>query len=114
MSETRASDARPHHLIMTRLPAAIACLTLALPCQAQGPNLAAILNFETDHPGGSPGGWGSYPAGSVFADDKIVHGGRWSARIERPAGSAGSLSGITKSIPMDCSGNTPTLSASLS
>jgi C-terminal processing protease CtpA/Prc len=91
---------------MTRLPAAIVCLILALLCQAQGPTLAAILSFETYHPGGSPGGWGSNPPGSVFADDKIVHGGRWSARIERPDASAGSLSGITKSIPMDFAGKT--------
>jgi C-terminal processing protease CtpA/Prc len=89
---------------MIRFLAVIACAALALLGQAQPPNLAAILSFETDHPGGSPGGWTSTPAGSVLVDGKIVHGGRWSARIERPAGSAGSLSGIMKSIPMDFTG----------
>jgi C-terminal processing protease CtpA/Prc len=93
---------------MARYLPAFACATVALLCRAQAPtqapNLAAILSFETDHPGGSPGGWGSNPPGSVHADDHIVHGGRWSARIERPEDSSGGLSGITKSIPMDFTG----------
>ncbi|MBZ5623746.1 MAG: hypothetical protein LAQ69_34355 [Acidobacteriia bacterium] len=93
---------------MARFLRSLGCATAALLCRAQAPNqapgLAAILSFETDHPGGSPGGWNSNPPGSVVADDKIVHDGHWSARIERPAGSAGSLSGILKSIPMDFAG----------
>jgi C-terminal processing protease CtpA/Prc len=78
--------------------------TLVLLGQAQSPDLTAILSFETEHPGGAPGGWNIAPPGSVLVDGAIVHRGRWSARIERPAGSAGSLSGITKSIPMDFKG----------
>ena len=93
---------------MTRYSPVLACALAALLCRAQAPNqtsnLAAILSFETDHPGGSPGGWGVGPAGSVHVDDQIVHGGKWSVRIERPQDSSGGLSGITKVIPMDFEG----------
>ncbi|MFZ0803318.1 MAG: S41 family peptidase [Terriglobales bacterium] len=53
-----------------------------------------------------PGGWGGGPAGTIFADDKVVHGGRWSARIERRVNSPSQFSTITKSIPIDFSGAT--------
>ena len=65
---------------------ALVWIILALSGQAQSPDLAAILSFETEHPGGAPGGWNIAPPGSVLVDGKVVHGGRWSARIERPAG----------------------------
>jgi len=93
---------------MARYLPALACATAALLCRAQAPTqapgLAAILSFETEHPGGAPAGWGSNPPGSVHVDDKIVHGGHWSARIERPEDRSGGLSGISKSLPMDFTG----------
>jgi C-terminal processing protease CtpA/Prc len=89
---------------MSRFLCALVCATLVLLGQAQSPNLAEILSFETEHSGGAPGGWNIAPPGSVLVDGKVLHNGRWSARIERPAGSAGSFSGITKSIPMDFEG----------
>ncbi len=93
---------------MARYSLVLACALAALVCRAQSPNqpsnLAAILSFETDHPGGAPGGWGSNPPGSVHVDDRIVHGGKWSARIERPQDTSGGLSGITKVVPMDFQG----------
>ncbi|PYU68906.1 MAG: peptidase S41 [Acidobacteria bacterium] len=64
-------------------------------------DLAAILSFEAEPSAGMPGGWGGGPPGTVFADDKVVHGGRWSARIERNTDSPSNFSTITKSIPMD-------------
>ncbi len=67
-------------------------------------DLAAILSFEADPSRGMPGGWGGGPQGTIFADDKVVHGGRWSARIERNAESPSNFSTITKSIPMGFSG----------
>ncbi len=93
---------------MVRSLPALVCAA-ALLCQAQAPtaatNLTPILTFETDHPGGSPGGWGVNPPGaSVRVDDQIVHGGKWSARIERGEGAPQGLSGISKSVPMDFSG----------
>lgn len=90
--------------IVSRFLFALIWMTLVLLCHAQSPDLAAILSFETEHIGGAPGGWTIAPPGSVLVDGEIVHSGRWSARIERPAGSAGSLSGITKSISMDFTG----------
>jgi hypothetical protein len=71
---------------------------------AQESRLAEILSFETEHPSGRPGGWGGGPPGTIFADDKIVHGGRWSARIERQTDSASTFSTLTNSIPVDFAG----------
>ena len=69
-------------------------------------DLAAALAFEAEPVGGIPGGWGGGPAGTIFADDKLFHGGRWSARIERRPDSPSNFSTITKSISMDFSGKT--------
>ena len=67
--------------------------------------LVRTLTFETEHPGGTPAGWIGQ-AGVTFADNQVVHGGRWSARIERRAGAAGEFSGILKTIPLDVGGQT--------
>jgi C-terminal processing protease CtpA/Prc len=69
-------------------------------------DLAAALAFEIQPVGGMPGGWGGGPSGTIFADDKVVHGGRWSARIERHPDSSNKFSTITKSIPVNFSGKT--------
>jgi hypothetical protein len=68
--------------------------------------LEAALSFEAPPDGGVPGGWGGGPPGTIFADDKVVHGGRWSARIERRSDNPSDFSTITKIIPMDFSGST--------
>ena len=98
---------------MSRTLQVMTCVTLALLCQAQdagGPSdlstLSKVLKFETDHPGGRPGGWGGGPQATLFADDKVVHGGHWSARLERNADSANGFSTITKGIPVDFAGKT--------
>jgi C-terminal processing protease CtpA/Prc len=86
---------------------------LTLPCQAQDTspgqsadrsNLAAILSFEAQPTGDMPGGWHGGPPGTIFADDKVVLGGRWSVRIERHADSPSDFSTITNSVPMDFAG----------
>ncbi|MGO9865696.1 MAG: S41 family peptidase [Terriglobales bacterium] len=88
---------------------------MALVCQAQEAKpvtstdhseLAAILSFEAPPTGTMPGGWSGGPPETIFVDDKVVHGGHWSARIERHADSAGNFSALTKSIPIDFSGAT--------
>ena len=67
--------------------------------------LEAALSFEVPPTSsGAPGGWTGGPPETIFADDKVVHSGRWSARIERHPGSSGTFSTITKSIPMNFSG----------
>src|SRR5207248_8529204 len=83
-------------------------------CHAQQANsgrpserdLAPLLSFEIPPTAGMPGGWTGGPPGTIFADDKIVHGGHWSARIERAADTTRDFSTITKSIPIDFSGET--------
>lgn len=90
-------------------------VALAVLCSAQetkpgaatsSSDLAAFLAFEVAPVGDMPGGWGGGPAGTIFADDRIIHGGRWSARIERHPNSPSQFSTITKSIPIDFSGTT--------
>jgi peptidase S41-like protein len=68
--------------------------------------LARTLSFETEHPGGAPAGWVSSPPGGAFADEKIVRSGRWSARVERTAGSGGEFSNLSMRIPLDVAGKT--------
>ncbi len=102
-----------YDLAIVRFLLVLMFAALTLPCQAQDTspgqstdrsNLAAILGFEAQPTGDMPGGWHGGPPGTVFADDKVVHGGRWSARIERHADSPGVGSTVTKSVPMDFAG----------
>lgn len=53
-----------------------------------------------------PDGWSGGPPGTVFVDDKVVHGGRSSTRLERHADSPSHFSSFSKSIPIDFSGAT--------
>ena len=74
--------------------------TLVSVCLAQDRSrLADLLNSP-------PTGWWSYPTSDVFPDDKIVHGGKHSARIERTADVPGQFSGISYAIPLDFDGHT--------
>jgi hypothetical protein len=82
----------------------LALASLVLACAAQEPPLSAILSFEGDHRGGVPTGWNVGSTASVAVDGKIVHGGQWSARIERTKVSSAQFGGILKSIPMDFTG----------
>ncbi len=70
-------------------------------CSFGQDDLAKILSFEVEHPGGKPGGWMGGPPGTLFVDDKIVHSGRWAARLERGTGSPQQFSTITRSMPID-------------
>jgi hypothetical protein len=83
-------------------------LVLAIPAAAQltSQNVASILGFENNTQAGvAPAAWSSSPAGTVFADDQVVHGGQYSARIERSASSPSTYSFVTAGIPIDFSGN---------
>lgn len=68
-------------------------------------SLTKILGFENEHTGDTPGGWFANPPGTVFMDDKIVHSGQWSVRIERNAQSAGAFSVIGRPISWEFSGS---------
>ena len=86
-------------------------LAFATWCPAQTPNtptdqtgLTKILGFENEQSGDKPGGWFANPPGTVFNDDKIIHSGQWSVRIERNAQSSGQFSVIGRSISWEFSG----------
>ena len=66
--------------------------------------LPQILNFEDQQAVGSPTGWTASPAGTAFADDKMVHGGKWAARMERTADSPGGFSSLHRAIAMNFAG----------
>lgn len=95
---------------MKRLLFVLACLMLTSVVQGQrvlpqrSPALKKVFGFEAEHTGEWPWGWGGGPPGTVVADERIVHGGRWSARFERSTDSPNSSSTISIVLPMDFSG----------
>jgi hypothetical protein len=90
-------------LLAPLLLAAITSMT-AHPVRTDVSRLQESLGFEQEQKqGGLPAGWRGGPDGTIFADDKIVHGGRWSARIER---NSEGFSTVTQSIPIDFAGKT--------
>ena len=85
---------------------ALCCLSLT--CSAQPiarANLANVLNFESQQTAGALRSWGGGPSGTLFADNQTVHGGKWSARLERNASSQNDFSTITLGIPIDFKGD---------
>ncbi|HVG90771.1 MAG TPA: hypothetical protein VNB54_04710, partial [Alphaproteobacteria bacterium] len=68
--------------------------------------LPQVLNFEDQKSVGPPAGWAGRPEGTVFIDDKIVHGGHWAARLERQADSPGTFSTLHRGLTMDFAGTT--------
>ena len=85
-------------------------LASASSCSAQMPptpidraNFTKILGFENERNGDKPGGWNFDQPSTVFNDDKIVHSGHWSARLERNA-LIGEGSAISRSISWEFSG----------
>src|SRR6185295_16661303 len=85
---------------------AVMCLipvTLALQAQpaAVRPELAGLLDFEAEHTGGVPKGWGGGPDGTFGMDGQVVHGGRWALRIERTSTSPGEFTAVSKVLPID-------------
>jgi len=96
-------------LLTKRLLVLLAGVALGCVAQKAKPDFDALLGFEGPPNGNVPGGWGGGPEGTIFADDKVVHGGHRSARLERNAESPLEFSTITKSIPMDFTGSTITL-----
>lgn len=68
--------------------------------------LPQVLNFEDQKADGPPTGWMALPEGTVFADNKIVHGGAWAARLERKEDSPGTFSTLHRAIALDFAGKT--------
>jgi len=98
---------------MTRFEIALTCALPALAFLAyhplhqptvSRPDLAGLLDFEAEHTGGMPKGWGGGPSGTFAVDGQIVHGGKWSVRIERKDDSGSGFTSVTKVIPIDFTG----------
>ena len=107
------SALRPLSLAMAQVLMALMCAALTLHCAQETPgsatdraDLEVALTFEAPPKGDMPGGWGGGPAGTIFVDNRVVHSGRWSARIERRLDGLSNFSTITKSIPIEFSGAT--------
>jgi hypothetical protein len=90
-------------------------LGLVLPAMAQDVRTAAltdsaalpqVLNFEDQKEIGPPTGWMATPEGTVFADNKVIHGGNWAARLERKEDSSGTFSSLHRAIALDFAGKT--------
>jgi hypothetical protein len=84
-------------------------LAFASGCSAQTTptdqtGLTKILGFENERSGDKPVGWFANPPDTIFSDDKIVHSGQWSVRMERNAQSSGGFSVIGRTIPWEFSG----------
>lgn len=92
------------------LSAATMWMVLAAPGHAQNAGLVQelenTLTFESAHNGTLPAGWSGRPPGTISVDGAIVHGGRWSAKLERTATSPEAFSTLTKIIPADFAGKT--------
>jgi C-terminal processing protease CtpA/Prc len=75
--------------------------------------LAGVLDFEAEHTGGAPKGWGGGPPGTFAVDGQVVHGGKWSVRIDRKDDSPETFTSVTKMIPIDFAGERLELSGYL-
>jgi hypothetical protein len=86
-------------LALAVFPALLGQVTTLLPVEIN--KIKPLLDFETGPLNGPPSGWGAVP-GKVFVDSKVVHSGRFSARLE-------SRSAITLMAPVTFSGEFLTL-----
>src|SRR5262245_32300403 len=68
--------------------------------------LPQILDFEDQKSVGPPAGWIAKPQGTVFSDNKMVHAGKWAARLERKSDSPGGFSTLHRATAMDFAGET--------
>ena len=107
---------------MTGFLATVTCMLVALFVAPQSPapqsaplrpELVGLLDFESGHTEGVPKGWGGGPPGTFAVDDQVVHGGRWSLRIDRKAEGQGEFTAVTRMLPVDFAGTRLELSGFL-
>ncbi len=83
---------------------------LAVPVNGQTiarQSISTLLDFEANSAGPyCPYGWFCSVDGTVFVDNQVFHGGKYSARIERTATSPSTFTTITLSLPIDFAGKT--------
>lgn len=82
-----------------------ACVQALAQSNVTRANVQQGLGFE-DQTGAVLTGWYSNPPGTVSADNSVSHTGRWSARLQRDAKSAGTFSVLTRLLPVDFKGGT--------
>lgn len=82
---------------------ALVCLT-GFTALAPAQDLESILRFEGPREGETLAGWSGGPAGTIYFDSIVVHGGSGAGRLERDARSPGGFTSITKKIPIDFAG----------
>jgi len=95
--------------MLCRLVLGLLAEFVLLLAQNAGPELAQVLNFEATPEGHLPAGWSggppqTGPLETIWIDNKVVHGGIHSVRLERTANSANEFSTVTKRIPLGLSG----------
>jgi C-terminal processing protease CtpA/Prc len=71
---------------------------------SRDPKIATMLNFEANQSRAIPEGWNASVSGGVALDDAVVHGGKWSLRIERTATSAEKFTTTSASFALDATG----------
>jgi C-terminal processing protease CtpA/Prc len=81
----------------------LSCVPMLAQSTSTRATIQQSLGFE-DQSGPSLRGWHSGQPDTVFADDKVVHSGHWSVRLQRDARSKGSVSAITRTLPVDFKG----------
>src|SRR5262245_66687914 len=91
--------------MLKRFLLALTCTVMLVQVQAQNAKLAAdlpaILNFETEHSGTMPRGWGGGPTETISVDHDVVRGGRRSARLDHNRRRPEMSSTTTHSLPAD-------------
>jgi C-terminal processing protease CtpA/Prc len=81
-------------------------LLVAAPVSGQAGAADTTLRFDSR-------GWGGGPAGTIFFDSSVVHGGRVAARLERDANSPEEFTSITRRLPIEFGGRSIELRAFL-
>lgn len=71
------------------------CASLGPHTALAAPSLADTLAFEVPEADSGFAGWGGGPRGTIARDSTTLHGGRYSARIERGATSLGSFTSVS-------------------
>jgi len=72
-------------------------LLVAAPVSGQAGAADTTLRFDSR-------GWGGGPAGTIFFDSSVVHGGRVAARLDRDANSPEEFTSITRRLPIEFGG----------
>jgi hypothetical protein len=85
---------------------AVAALAASAPAALASDAPPDTLGFDLPGPAGTIAGWGGGPPETLHPDSTVVHGGHYSARIERTAEGTDDFSALSRSIPVTFGGDT--------